>query len=216
VTLPAFDACPADVCLENCAAAYKICKENVQNTLGKKATQISESQIGSPANLPVPVRAQRECANGEAGSTYCGPASLGMVIDYLGGQSLTTKEIADSIFNNRSISLQDSVRPGEIVALAKSLGYEHSYLASGKLFGVPLAGTASSMAFLKYNLEDKTPVIVSLKMPSGYGHAMVLIGMTDTEVVLNDPWLGTQVSYGKAQFKEMWDGAYNDAVIIKK
>lgn len=50
---------------------------------------------------------------------------------------------------------------------------------------------------------------------SQVGHAGVVIGLDDTSIYLNNPWLGAEKEIDKVKFNDCWEIEYNQVLLIK-
>lgn len=78
----------------------------------------------------------------------------------------------------------------------------------------------TDMSGLKTNLKDG-PVVVNVKVGlvssperaiiegNGYNHSIVVKGMSDTNVLINDPWSGKEIAMPVSQFEKMWNNGEN-------
>jgi len=165
-----------------------------------KTTSAVTASKNSSGNLSVPERAQRAAANGSMGKYYCGPTSLGMIMQYYGVDK-ATKTLA-----NLCGTGTNGTGYNEMVSVAKKLGFSGSYVATGK-----------SVDFLKSATDAGKPVLVHVDT-QGYwpGHYMVVTGVHDGRVYLNDPWRGGARSYTIAQFNAQWASRNNRVVMIQR
>lgn len=152
-------------------------------------------------NLDVPVRAQRAPENGSMGKVYCGPTSLGMILQYY-GVNKSTKALA-----NLCGTGSNGTGFNEMASVARKLGFGGSYVATGK-----------SVDFLKQMTAAGKPVLVHVDTQGywGPGHYMVATGVRDGRVYLNDPWRGEGRSYTIAQFNAQWATRANRVVMIQR
>jgi len=63
---------------------------------------------------------------------------------------------------------------------------------------------------IKWTLEDGTV----FQWKNG-NHALLLVGYTDTQVIMNDPWTGKEEYYNKAVFEDRWTAMGKQALTIK-
>ncbi len=171
----------------------------VPASVSKPASLVTASKKAA-GNLNVPERAQRAAANGSMGKYYCGPTSLGMIMQYYGVDK-ATKTLA-----NLCGTGTNGTGYNEMVSVAKKLGFGGSYVATGK-----------SVDFLRSATDAGKPVLVHVDT-QGYwpGHYMVVTGVHDGRVYLNDPWRGGARSYTIAQFNAQWASRNNRVVMIQR
>lgn len=124
---------------------------------------------------------------------YCGPASLKMVLGYF-GMNKSERELG-----RLSGCTERAGTPGEgLLAAARKLGF------AGKI--IDQADIANLRAYVK----QKIPVIVDW-FSTDEGHYSVVVDVTPTAVVLQDPELGRARTLKLADFKRVWfdfPGAY--------
>jgi len=63
---------------------------------------------------------------------------------------------------------------------------------------------------IKWTLEDGTV----FQWKNG-NHALLLVGYTDTQVIMNDPWTGKEEYYNKAVFEDRWTAMGKQALTVK-
>jgi len=63
---------------------------------------------------------------------------------------------------------------------------------------------------IKWTLEDGTV----FQWKNG-NHALLLVGYTDTQVIMNDPWTGKEEYYNKAAFEDRWIAMGKQALTVK-
>jgi uncharacterized protein YvpB len=188
-----------DATEKGCRGPYNTCKNpSVFNIHVPVLTHNSD-------RLDVPLRNQNDPANGENGKNYCGPAALGMMLDYYGA-GLSTAELAEMM----NTDVNGYTSKSTIVSTAKELGFSgtHSDTLLSRSVGIP---------YLEYQTENGNPVIVNVdEKDFTSGHWMVVTGVTSNSVNLNDPWTGTPVSYGRAEFNSMWRSEASSCVVLQK
>jgi len=190
---------PADAAKTAASVAAKSQANEAASTKTTTAAAVTASKTAA-GNLNVPERAQRADANGSMGKYYCGPTSLGMIMQYYGVDK-ATKTLA-----NLCGTGTNGTGYNEMVSIAKKFGFSGSYVATGK-----------NIDFLKSATAAGKPVLVHVDT-QGYwpGHYMVVTGVHDGRVYLNDPWRGGARSYTIAQFNAQWASRNNRVVMIQR
>jgi uncharacterized protein YvpB len=153
--------------------------------------------------LDVPLRTQLDPANGANGTHYCAPACLAMVLEYH-GIKLSTKEVAKLC----NTDVKGTTYSDDMLNAAKKLGLNGSF-----------AGGGANIDWLKNTTASGIPVIVYVDTKSygmADGHCMVVTGVKDGYVYVNDPWTGKQLRYGTAAFNAIWTTRSYYGVVVKK
>jgi|GEM_PF-6133142 len=158
----------------------------------------SSQQSGNSKTIDVPERCQY-MSDGRGGG-WCGPTSLGMLMQHY-GVNISTEAIADEAYNRSGHGGTD---PGDLEAYAKSQGFKVSYSED----------QGRSIDYLKEKIDSNTPVVVSLKGDDYWrgGHYVVVRGYNEDGVVINDPSDRNGLSYTMPynQFSTMWHGSNDD------
>jgi len=152
--------------------------------------------------LKVPVRSQRDEANGPNRDGFCGPTSLGMALEYY-GVNISTLELSKTCKYQKG----QGTAAANILSAAKKSGFEGSYMREHAIVEDLAAITTQGK-----------PVIVNVNT-SGYwesGHYMVVTGVKDGKVYLNDPWIGKERSYTLTEFYAQWGTRDNRMIVIEK
>ncbi len=153
--------------------------------------------------LDVPIRTQLDPANGANGTHYCAPTCLAMVLEYH-GIKLSTKEVAKLC----NTDTKGTTYSDDMLNAAKKLGLNGSF-----------AGGGANIDWLKNTTASGIPVIVYVDTKSygmADGHCMVVTGVKDGYVYVNDPWTGKQLRYGTAAFNAIWTTRSYYGVVVKK
>jgi len=153
--------------------------------------------------LDVPIRTQLDPANGVNGKYYCAPACLAMVLEYH-GIKLSTKEVARLC----NTDVKGTTYSDDMLNAAKKMGLTGSF-----------AGGGANIDWLKSTTASGIPVIVYVDTKSygmADGHCMVVTGVKDGYVYVNDPWTGKQLRYGTAAFNAIWTTRSYYGVVVKK
>ena len=61
-------------------------------------------------------------------------------------------------------------------------------------------------------LYNPSYLLINEKGPE---HAGVVVGMTDTYIILNNPWFGPAFCIDRSQFGSSWELEYNWAIFIR-
>jgi len=208
--------CNDDSCLSICYHSYSLdsdrCSASLDQCLKIARDVDGQNQQDNLISLNVPLRNQNDPANGQAGVAMCGPASLGMLLDFHGEDNISTRQLATMLGVTNSDS--PGASPSDIVSIAKYLGYSGSNV---DVFTSAVGG----LNYLRSNLSQGIPVIVSVNLQEySNGHFIVVKGISDDFVTVNDPWTNSETNserqLGIDQFKAMWWSRYNTSIIIKK
>lgn len=155
--------------------------------------------------LNVPERAQRAKENGPLGHSLCGPTSLAMALEFYGVDKPTVKVAKETKTLSQSGGWQGTYC-GNILAAAKSNGFKGSYMKENL-----------TIDSLKKITESGKPVIANVNTQGywGSGHYMVVTGVKDGKVYVNDPWLGGQRAYSFSSFKAQWATRNERAIVVQ-
>ncbi len=155
--------------------------------------------------LNVPERAQRAPENGKIGNSLCGPTSLAMAMDFYGVNKPTVKVSKETKTLSANGAWQGTYI-GNILTAAKNNGFNGSYMKENL-----------SIDSLKNITASGKPVIVNVNT-QGYwskGHYMVVTGVKDGKVFVNDPWQGGERTYSFASFKAQWATRNERAIVVQ-
>jgi len=184
--------------------------KTVEAADGKKADNSSQPAAGTKGFeksglLNVPERAQRAPENGPLGHSLCGPTSLAMALDFYGVNKPTVK-VAKETKTLSSGGGWQGTYCGNILAAAKSNGFNGSYMKENMTIDSLKSITASGK-----------PVIANVDTQGywGSGHYMVVTGVKDGLVYVNDPWKGGQRTYSFASFKAQWATRNERAIVVQ-
>jgi len=152
------------------------------------------------------------------GRAACFPTSVSMVLDYYHSRNPS----------NRFASRDDLIAmldPGDGIP-GKGVGLDRLNDDLSEL-GYTAITRSGSMDDLR-NFLREGPVIVNLKVdligPPGsgdirlghtYDHSVVVKGMSDDAVLINEPWSGKEKVIDRATFEQMWGEGKNYMVIIR-
>ncbi|OHA88726.1 MAG: hypothetical protein A2653_00295 [Candidatus Zambryskibacteria bacterium RIFCSPHIGHO2_01_FULL_43_25] len=125
----------------------------------------------------------------------CGPAAVQMVLAYF--------HIRESESN-----LIEELGVSEEMWSSNSLMIE-VFRKRGLYCYVNKDGTLEQ---IKNFLEEGIPVVVNYIEPSAEdGHFAVVVNLTDSVIVLNDPWNGENFVLNREEFLNRWHSKYDDA-----
>jgi predicted double-glycine peptidase len=176
--------------LSNHAAAMSALTKNS----GAAASNLDENGV-----MKVPVRYQRAKENGKPGSYYCGPTSLGMLLDHYGNNTPTAELATLCKTDTKGTIIWN------MVVTARNLGFKSSTYKE-----------KTTLDWLNEQTRAGTPVMVAVDT-QGYwpgGHYMVVRGISGDKVYVNDPWGGPR-TYSITQFMAQWQPS-RWSIIVKK
>lgn len=182
-------------------------EDNTANPAATPAQTALNGTKGFESNgrLNVPERAQRAPENGKIGHSLCGPTSLAMAMDFYGVTKPTVKVSKETKTLSASGGWQGTYI-GNILTAAKSNGFKGSYMKENL-----------SIDSLKNITAAGKPVIVNVNTQGywGKGHYMVVTGVKDGKVFVNDPWQGGERSYSFSAFKAQWATRNERAIVVQ-
>ncbi len=188
------------------------------------AATIQSQVINQPAHLEssqydvyneVPTKSQGPLY----GAAACAPTSVSMVLDYF--HNLDASHAAANPQELIKMLDKGDGTPGSGVRLdlmnddLGELGYKNITIKIG-----------ANMDDLASNLKNG-PVIVTtgvkliggevrdIQQAGSTIHAMVVKGLNDTSVVVNDPWSGSEKVFSRATFDKMWNKGQNGIYVIQ-
>lgn len=118
----------------------------------------------------------------------CGPTSLQMVLSYY-GMKFSEEHLAHELHTNKRIGTMHQ-------ALIDTA------LRHGLFCYVNNNSTIDEIEYL-VNIEVP-PIIHFLEPESGEDHYSVIVGLSDKDVILNDPWNGEHFRIPKTHFSKKW------------
>ena len=152
-----------------------------------------------------------------ADSRNCGPASVLMATAYHLGFVPTEQQIKDLNDWMFSVGIITDVRNynGDYTDATDLIRIAKEYFG----FNEATKYNNNDLDLLRQALSDNNPIIVGVKLNMSTtlaGHFMLLVGITDTEVIVNDPGhtAGSKVPYPIAQFQASWETQNYCSVII--
>ena len=168
----------------------------------------------------VPLRNQNDSANGALASVDCGPTSMGMIADYYKNVlknnnilNLSTAELAKIAGTN-----SNGTTINQLIALAKVIGFNNTEYSSSVAVGIidVFSGGALSYNKLSESVSSGYPTIVSVDLsPYSDGHALVVTGISNGKVTVNNPFDGITQTISQAEFNAMWKSKGYGYVIPK-
>jgi len=172
----------------------------VANSSEKSTPAAARPGSSSGGILDVPERSQRAPENGRLGTSYCGPTSLAMALDFIGIDK-STRNVAGLVHTTAAGS-----SAGNILTAAKESGASGSYMKEG-----------GSIEWLKQVTSSGSPVVVNVDTQGywGSGHYMVVKGVSNGNVIVNDPWKGGEKTYSAQQFLAQWRTRNNRGIVVK-
>ena len=123
----------------------------------------------------------------------CGPAVMRMVAAFFG-----THYTLEQLYEIASPDPDAGTRNKDMIKVAKKLGF--SVYSKNK----------ASIKDIKKFLNKDLPVIVNFIEPRGKeeGHHSLIVGITDREIIFNDPAYGQGFSMGIAEFLSRWRSGF--------
>jgi hypothetical protein len=154
----------------------------------------SSGEESTPTRLPIPLRSQ------DPGEPDCGPAALGMALDYLGrdqeSQAPSNQQLSDFL-SSRGLSYSWGTGVEELALAAREFGFPGSY---------PFFD--GDLDQLQGLLERGLPPVLALgtKGPGVPGHFVTLTGISAdrSQISCNDPLQG-EVVYETGEFLRLWE-----------
>jgi hypothetical protein len=151
----------------------------------------------------------------------CGPTSVLMIAGYyLGWQPSTNdlKELLDWMYAYHYIYPQSvgEYYDGNVTNMTE-LG---NVLEDHYNLGSVVKKNVNDLSYLHEQLLNNRPVIVAVNIqmqPHKMGHFMVLVGMTEDEVIVHDPGktLGQNNVYSKSQFVSSWQTSNYASLVLE-
>ncbi len=117
----------------------------------------------------------------------CGPASLQMVFEFL-GKKISQKELAQRLGTGATVWASNE----RMEEIAREEGLSTFMQTSGTIEG------------LRKFLDKGIPVIVNFIEPEGDGHFAPVLGVTEKEIIFNDPWHGEKYTLSLEYFVQNW------------
>jgi len=124
---------------------------------------------------------------------WCGPAVLRMLLTHWG-----IEESESRLARRARPNKHDGTPPEKVAAIASSYGLD------------VFVGMADSLATLTCFLKQKIPVVVCYTEPvHNESHYAIVVGITPTLVVLNDPLHGKHFKLSRSSFRRRWHDEHN-------
>lgn len=189
-----------------------------KNATSSATTMPPPAQTAAPPTLPttpeqwwrnVPNQSQQGLKYIDAKTSYgCTVSSASMILDYYHAQSPS----------NQTMSAQElldaNARQGEFNSTGMSASNLGDELAQLGYTATPQ--TDATKAELEAAVKQG-PVIAVVKLflaTSGDNHAVVVTGMTEDQVRINDPWTGEARTYSWADFSKSWGANFGKGAPI--
>ncbi len=133
---------------------------------------------------------------------WCGPASLTMVLNYL-GDPVTQREVGNAVDPEH-----DGTSTSEMLTYARNRGYMALCYRWGE----------SAVENIKICVSHDYPVIVLQYYSTSYrrGHYRVVTGYSEEYVFVDDPYAGPSYVLSWGLFIELWSYSWNWSMIIVK
>lgn len=170
----------------------------------------NDDQSKLNVSYAVPIKAQ-EAIYGNAG---CSPTSVSMILDYYNAQdpqnkTISPQELVDSMDEGdgtvgKGISLSrltDELNDLGYENISQQVGAEFSDLDNA-LKGGPVIVTAGVRIVGPGTISADVPR--AIEGPGNTIHAMVVTGIGDNLVSVNDPWSGQNLQFSLETFEKMW------------
>lgn len=187
----------------------------------QETTSPSPHSIASEAKYLVPTRSQGDLY----GNAGCAPTSISMVLDYYNSINHDNKTISpDELINimdagdgvkGKGISpsnLTDELNQLGYQNIAQKVGAQYSDLETALDQG-PVIVTAGVKIVGPGTIWTDTPRAIN--GPGNTIHAMVVTGLGESNVVVNDPWTGRELLFSKEEFSTMWDKGSKGIYVIR-
>lgn len=162
-------------------------------------------------SFKIPVKAQGSLY----GSAACSPTSVSMVLDYYSAQNAHNKTVSpedligmmdkgDGTYGKgMSLSnLTDELNELGYKNITQQVGAQYADLRSAVKDG-PIIVT-SGVKIVGPGTVDASTTVRTLDGPGNTIHAMVVTGVGDDQVNINDPWSGQQMQLSRNTFEKMW------------
>lgn len=163
--------------------------------------------------IPVPWFPQQEK------SYCCFPYSLWMVLQYY--KSIYENKLINS--NVPNLSIEETVKlcktkPPVGTRVNEQLLKELNDKIPALKFELK---KVASFQNVKQEIEQKQPCIIIYdcnyvinNIPSKVAHAGVVIGLDNTSIYLNNPWLGAETELNRMEFNDAWEIEYHQLLTI--
>ena len=158
----------------------------------------------------VPIKAQG-AVYGNAG---CTPTSVSMVLDYYNIQNSGNKTVsAQQIVDMSDAADRTSTKGMSLTNLTdelETLGYKNVDVKINAQYSDLQTAIKDGPVIVTAGVKLTGDGIINssgsrtLVGPGNITHAMVVSGVGDEQVLVNDPWSGTQVKLSKETFEKMW------------
>jgi uncharacterized protein YvpB/uncharacterized protein YukE len=169
----------------------------------------------------VPIKGQGDLY----GSAACTPTSISMVLDYYNAQSPDNKTInPDEIIKMMDESdgtYGKGISPSRLTDELNDLGYQNITQQVGAQYSDLKSALNDGPVIVTTGVKIVGPGTVWTDTPraiQGAGntlHAVVVTGINDEVVVVNDPWTGKELSFSSQEFEAMWRNGSNGIYSIR-
>lgn len=177
----------------------------------------SPTLAAKPSDYPIFYQIPPKSQGTLYGGAACLPTAASMVMDYYHAGNSNLKTASPS-------ELIDMLDPGDGTS-GSGIGLDRLNDDLSEL-GYSASVRSGSMDDLESALRSG-PVIANVRvglvsqpardiLPEGsYHHAVLVKGMNDKSVVLNDPWSGSEKVYSRAEFEKMWKNGGNRLIEVR-
>lgn len=165
----------------------------------------------------VPVKSQGDLY----GNAACAPTAASMVMDYYHAQDASNQTVSPQ----QLIGMLDKGdgTPGTGMSLSNitdelnSLGYDHiSQSVNASLQDLRTELQSSPVIVTTgVQLAGSAQIPRAITGPGSTIHAMVVKGVSEAGVAVNDPWSGREMEIPMAIFSQMWDNGSNGMYVIR-
>ncbi|MCB2160548.1 C39 family peptidase [bacterium] len=186
-----------------------------QTKMGSEQTELGKL-IDGPA-YQVPVRSQGALY----GNAACSPTSVSMVLDYYHAQNPENASVNPDtligLMDNGDGTSGRGISLSNLTDELNDLGYNNI----SQRVGVTMDNLQSELKNGPVIVTTGVSLVGSSDVPraiTGSGstiHAMVVTGVSDNIVYVNDPWSGSRLEFSQEQFSTMWSNGQNGYYAIR-
>lgn len=188
-------------------------------------TPIVETSSPEPSPLEISYTVQAKPQGKLYGNAACSPTSVSMILDYY-----HSKDAANQTISAEQLVLmmdEGDGTYGKGMSLSKltdelsELGYHNISQKVDARFSDLHSALQDGPVIVTTGVKISGPGTISPNGPrtlDGAGnaiHAMVVTGIGDTQVNVNDPWTGQELQLSKATFERMWSRGSNGIYSIR-
>ena len=184
--------------------------ENKPVAIVESPASTTQAQGELSVSYGVPIKAQG-AVYGNAG---CTPTSISMVLDYYNTQNKANKTLsAQQIVDMSDAADRKSTKGMSLTNLTdelETLGYKNIDVKINAQYSDLQTAIKDGPVIVTAGVKLTGDGIINssgsraLVGPGNITHAMVVSGVGDEQVLVNDPWSGTQVKLSKETFEKMW------------